>query len=85
MDNQSLQDAQRSLNNAFQAVGQLEGTPNEKQVMNGARNAMAHARRAIEQVQDNGDQGAVSAMEQQMDQLQARFESAQDSSGKHIN
>ncbi|WCN37297.1 hypothetical protein [Aneurinibacillus uraniidurans] len=85
MDSQSLLDAQQSLNNAFNAVSQLEGTPNAKQVMNSARNAMEHAHRAIEQVHDNADQKAVSDMEQQMEQLQARFELAQDSSSKHVN
>lgn len=85
MRNQLVQDAQQSLNNAFQAVSQLEGTPNEKQVMNSARNAMEHARRAIEQVRSHGEQQTVDEMERQIEQLQARFESAQDDSAKHIN
>ncbi|BAU29579.1 hypothetical protein DFP93_13412 [Aneurinibacillus soli] len=85
MDNQSLLDAQQSLNNAFNAVSQLEGTPNAKQVMNSTRNAMEHAHHAIQQVRGSTDEKAVSEMEQQLEQLQARFELAQDGSSKHVN
>lgn len=85
MENQSVQDAQRSINNAFQAVSQLEATPHSKQTMNGAHNAMEHARNAFEQVIAGGDRQAINQMEQQMEDLRARFEVAQDNSNKHLN
>lgn len=85
MENQPLADAKQSINNAFNAVVQLEETMGSKGAMNSARNAMRQARRALQQVENHVEQSEMETMRNEMDALQTRYESAQDRSGDFVN